>query len=161
MQGIKSHVTVREYLEAFEDLFMSKSVFPVSGKKYVFRKERKVYFNDPFLYSLFAKKMNIVDRERESKAVEGIVCNHLYRFANRGKTISEPKTAIGFYSGKREVDFVLGDVGVEVKWQNEVSKANFPDVGLKNKILLSKKTFEAESRGGISTLPLSIFLSAL
>ncbi len=161
MQGIKSHVTVREYLEAFDDLFVSKSVFPVAGKKYVFRKGRKVYFSDPFLYNLFAKKTNLPDKYGESKIVEGILFNHLYRFINKDKTIAEPKTAVGFYSGKREVDFVIGDFGFEVKWQNEVSKSDFPNVELKGKVLLSKKTLETENADGITILPLSLFLSAL
>ncbi|MHB1830647.1 MAG: ATP-binding protein [Candidatus Micrarchaeaceae archaeon] len=161
MQGIKSHVTVREYLEAFDDLFVSKSVFPVSGKRYVFRKERKVYFNDPFLYNVFAKKTNLPDKYSESKIVEGILFNHLYRYVNKAKTISEPKTSVGFYSGKREVDFVIGDFGFELKWQNEVSKADFPNAGLKDKVLLSKKTLDIKTTDGITILPLPLFLSVL
>ena len=161
MQGIKSHVTVREYLEAFDDLFVSKSIFPVAGKKYVFRKERKVYFNDPFLYNLFSKKTNLLDKSGESKIVEGVLFNHLYRFVNKDKTIAEPKTSVGFYSGKREVDFVIGDFGFEVKWQNEVSKTDFPNIELKDKVLLSKKTLEIENIKGVTILPLPLFLSAL
>ncbi len=161
MQGIKSHVTVREYLEAFDDLFVSKSVFPVAGKKYVFRKERKVYFNDPFLYNVFAKKTNLPDKYSESKIVEGILFNHLYRFVNKAKTIAEPKTSVGFYSGKREVDFVIGGFGFELKWQNDVSKADFPNVGLRDKVLLSKKTLDIKNTDGITILPLPLFLSVL
>jgi hypothetical protein len=161
MQGIKSHVTVREYLEAFDNLFVSKSVFPVAGRKYVFRKERKVYFNDPFLYNLFAKKTNLLDKYGESKIVEGILFNHLYRFVNKDKTIAEPKTSVGFYSGKREVDFVIGDFGFEMKWQNEVSETDFPKVELKNKVLLSKKTLEVENLNGVVILPLPLFISVL
>ena len=44
MQGIKSHITVREYIEMLDDLFTVKSIFPVADKRYVFRKDRKVYF---------------------------------------------------------------------------------------------------------------------
>ncbi|MCL5433811.1 MAG: ATP-binding protein [Candidatus Marsarchaeota archaeon] len=161
MQGIKSHVTVREYLETFDNLFISKSIFPNADKKYVFRKERKVYFNDPFLYNLFAKKINLLDRNSESKIVEGILFNHLYRFINKNKTITEPKTSIGFYSGKREVDFVINNFGFEVKWQNEVNKTDFPNIELKNKILLSKKTLEIENTNGVTILPLPLFISIL
>jgi hypothetical protein len=161
MQGIKSHVTVREYLEAFDDLFVSKSIFPVANKKYVFRKDRKVYFNDPFLYNLFAKKINLSDKQEESKIVEGILFNHIYRFVNRYKTIAEPKTSIGFYSGAREIDFVIDDFGFELKWQNEVDKTDFPNTELKNKVLLSKKTLDNQDANGIKILPLPLFLSAL
>ncbi len=161
MQGIKSHVTVREYLESFEDLFVSKSIFPVSGRKYVFRKERKVYFNDPFLYNMFVKKTNQIDKNSEPKIVEGVLFNHLYRFVNSGKTITEPKTTIGFYSGKKEVDFVVENFGFEAKWQNEVNISDFPKVNIKNKILLSKKTLEYEHLTNTQILPLPLFLSVL
>ncbi len=160
MQGIKSHVTVRAYLEAFEDLFVSKGIFPVAGKKYAFRKERKTYFNDPFLYNLFARKANIVDKESEPKIVEGILFSHLYRFINRDKGIAEPKTSVGFCSGKKEVDFVIGDFGFELKWQNDVAASDFPKIGIKNKILLSKKGLQA-GRGDVTVLPVQLFLSAL
>lgn len=157
MQGIKSHVTVREYLETFEDLFISKSVFPVAEKKYVFRKERKVYFNDPFLYNLFASKLNIIDREKEPKIVEGIAYSHIYRMANKGKTISEPKTSVGFYSGKKEIDFISNGHAIEVKWR-EKAKAEFTNTNLK-KILLTKNTLEHGKN--LSIIPLPIFISTL
>ena len=161
MQGIKSHVTVREYLEAFEDLFVARSVFPVAGRRYVFRKDRKVYFSDPFLYNLFAKKLNLLDRERESKIVEGIAYNHIYRAANRGKGIAEPKTNVCFYSGKREVDFVVGGTGLEVKWKKEVGADDFPDVDLKNRVLLSQGTYEFDRKSNLAVIPLPVFLSTL
>ena len=62
-----------------------------------------MYFNDPFLYNLFTKKLNIIDKNSESKIVEGIVFNSLYRFINREKQLSEPKIKVGFYSGKKEL----------------------------------------------------------
>ena len=161
MQGIKSHVTVREYLELLENLFVSKSIFPVAGKKYVFRKERKVYFNDPFLYNMFAKKTNYIDKSREPKVVEGILFNHLYRFANLGKTIAEPKTVVGFYSGKKEVDFVFGEWGLELKWQDSAGVRDFPKVGIRNRIILSKKTLEYASAENVHIIPLALFLAML
>jgi len=159
MQGIKSHVTVREYIETFEDLFASKSIFPVSGRRYVFRKERKVYFSDPFLYNMFAQKLNLVDKEKESKIVEGILFNHIYRFINRSKSLSEPKLAVGFHSGKKEIDFVKGDVGMELKWQNEVNLSDFPKSDIKKKVLLSKRTIKSED--GIVIIPVQLFLSVM
>ncbi len=159
MQGVKSHVTVREYIESFEDLFVTKSVFPVAGKKYVFRKERKIYFCDPMLYNMFSKKMNFIDSGSEPKIIEGILFNHLYRFANRGKAISEPKTSISFFSGNKEIDFILGDCGFELKWQEKVIPSDFPKVDFKVKVLLSKKTYDVKT--DIKIIPLQIFLSLI
>lgn len=158
-QGVKSHVTVREYIKSFEDLFVVKSVFPVAGKKYVFRKERKIYFCDPLLYNMFSKKMNIIDKGSEPKVVEGILFNHLFRFANRGKEISEPKTAISFFSGNREIDFVLGNFGFELKWQEKVTPSDFPKADLDMKVLLSKKTYDTGT--DIKIIPLPIFLALI
>ncbi|ASI13892.1 AAA+ superfamily ATPase [Candidatus Mancarchaeum acidiphilum] len=162
MQGIKSHVTVREYLEMLDDLFTIKSIFPIAEKKYVFRKDRKVYFDDPFLYNLFAKKLNIIGKNAESKKVEGVIFNSLYRFANKGKQISEPKVKVGFYSGKKEVDFVVNGFGFEAKWQNDVSHRDFPNIDIRNKILLSKGTFKIDNDvDKAKILPASLFLATL
>ena len=162
MQGIKSHITVREYIEMLDDLFTVKSIFPVANKKYVFRKDRKVYFNDPFLYNLFTKKLNIIDKNSESKIVEGIVFNSLYRFINREKQLSEPKIKVGFYSGKKEVDFVIDEFGFEVKWQNNVTYKDFPNVNIKKKILLSKSTLKLDNKTEEAIIiPAPLLLAAL
>ncbi|MGC8483932.1 MAG: ATP-binding protein [Thermodesulfobium sp.] len=162
MQGIKSHVTVREYIEMLDDLFVVKSIFPIAGRKYVFRKERKIYFNDPFLYNLFAKKLNVIDKDIEPKIVEGILYNHLYRFVNRRKQLTEPKVEIGFYTGKREVDFIAKEFGFEAKWQNDIKINDFPEADIKNKVLLSKKTIIKESNErGVKILPLPLFIAFL
>ncbi len=162
MQGIKSHITVREYIEMLDDLFTVKSIFPVADKRYVFRKDRKVYFNDPFLYNLFAKKLNIIDKNSESKIVEGIVFNSLYRFINREKQLSEPKIKVGFYSGKKEVDFVIDEFGFEVKWQNNVTYKDFPNINIKKKILLSKSTLKLDNKTEEAIIiPAPLLLAAL
>ena len=162
MQGIKSHITVREYIEMLDDLFTVKSIFPVANKKYVFRKDRKVYFNDPFLYNLFTKKLNIIDKNSESKIVEGIVFNSLYRFINREKQLSEPKIKVGFYSGKKEVDFVIDEFGFEVKWQNNVTYKDFPNINIKKKILLSKSTLKLDNKTEEAIIiPAPLLLAAL
>ena len=87
--------------------------------------------------------------------------NHLYRFANRDKGIAEPKTVVGFHSGRREVDFIIGDFGLEVKWQNRVDPSDFPEIDIKNKILLSKNSIEYDGSRKIRILPLALFLAAL
>jgi len=160
-QGIKSHITVRDYIESLENLFVLKGIFPLAEKRYVFRKERKVYFTDPFLYNMFARKLNIIDKEHESKAVEGIVYNALYRFINIDKEIGEPKIKIGFYSGAKEVDFVIGDYGFEVKWQNKAHASDFPKISIRNKILLTKKIFEENNDQRVKCIPIPIFLAVL
>lgn len=159
MQGVKSHVTVREYIESFEDLFITKSIFPIAGKKYVFRKERKIYFCDPLLYNLFANKLNIIDKESDSKVAEGVLFNHLYRFVNKGKSLSEPKTAISFHSGNKEIDFVIDNFGFELKWQEKATLSDFPKSDFKTRVLLSKKTYDVNT--DVKIIPLQLFLSLI
>ena len=111
---------------------------------------------------MFAKKLNIIDKNSESKIVEGIVFNSLYRFINREKQLSEPKIKMGFYSGKKEVDFVIDEFGFEVKWQNNVSYKDFPNINIKKKILLSKSTLKLDNKTEEAIIiPAPLLLAAL
>jgi hypothetical protein len=75
--------------------------------------------------------------------------------------MTEPKTSIGFYSGKKEVDFVMGNFGFELKWQNNTNISDFPKVDIKNRIILSKKTLKYENTENTQIIPLPLFLSML
>lgn len=133
---IGSHVTVREYLEILENLFVLRNLFPIDIKKgaEAFRRMRKVYFIDPFLFHVFKRHVlgAKVKNEDYPKIIEGIVAEHLVR--RFGK--------IYYFHQKKEVDFYLHNTGIEVKWQDKVDKKDFPRVEIKNKILLSKSEYE-------------------
>ncbi len=150
---IGSHVTVREYLEMLEELFVLRNVFPEEKGIEQFRKMRKVYFIDPFLFHVFKKQLvNIEIRDEEVPAlVEGVVAEHLIR--RFGK--------IFYFYKKKEVDFYFGNGGIEVKWQKKVSKKDFPRVGFKNKILLSMEDFEFHDDERLIIVPVSLFLLML
>ncbi|MEM0481076.1 MAG: hypothetical protein QXQ14_02760 [Candidatus Aenigmatarchaeota archaeon] len=55
---IGSHVTVRKYLELFENLFIIRNfyTFDLNKKTIVFRKMRKAYFIVPFIFHVFQRK---------------------------------------------------------------------------------------------------------
>ncbi|RLG70127.1 MAG: ATP-binding protein [Candidatus Iainarchaeum archaeon] len=146
---IGSHVTVRDYLEIFENLFIVRNVFPVDLKREAekFRKMRKVYFIDPFIYHVFKEKLLGLSTKAEEvpKVVEGIVAEHLFR--KYGKVF--------YLTGKKEIDFYTANTAIEVKWQNRVKKKNLAKIDVKNKVLLSKDEFEL---GDINIIPVSIFL---
>jgi len=128
---IGAHTTVRDYLELFEELFIGRNYFQADLKSFapLLRKERKVYFIDPLVVNTFSRHFGFdVDI---SKKIEGVVGEHLKR-----------NFETYFFYGKREVDFVTKRFGVEVKWQNKVKVSDFPRVGIKNKLLLSKKDME-------------------
>ena len=151
---IGSHVTIRGYLEVLENLFILRNVFPIDLKKGVesFKRMRKVYFIDPFLFHSLKKQLTKTEIKEEEmpKLVEGIVAEHLIR--KFGK--------IFYYYQKKEIDFYLEGSGIEVKWQNKVDKMDFPAVQLQNKILVCKDQFEFYENEMI-ILPTCVFLLLL
>ncbi len=143
---IPSHVTAREYMELLKELFIVEYIFPISDRGIpLFRKERKAYFTDPFLFNLFSNRLNIPTAGTEPKVVEGIVHSHLSRML----------TGIGYVQKEKETDFVSKGLSIEVKWQENVTKLDIPKSDSTHNIVLSKTT----SEGGI--IPVAIFLSLL
>lgn len=158
-QNIGSHVTVNEYLSVLKDLFTIYELFASigdNGKTLSFRKERKIYFTDPFLYRLFSNKLNVVDREAESKLVEGIVLDHLMRMTGFS-SINGVNNRLFYYNAKKEIDFILDKSAIEVKWQNSPNSSDFPKSGFKFKFLLTKKTLEL--KGEVKLIPVPLFLA--
>lgn len=149
---IGSHVTVREYLEILEGLFVLRSIFPKEKDREAFRRMRKAYFIDPFLFHVFKKQLTKTEIKEEEvpQLIEGIVAEHLLR--RFGK--------IFYFHQKKEIDFYIENSGVEVKWQKKVGKEDFPRLELKNKILLSKDQSEFFGNEMV-IIPASIFLLLL
>jgi len=148
---IESHLTVRDYLQIMEGLYILKNYHQIelTKKAVLYRKERKVYFTDPFLCQTFSRVLNF--KLEQAQLVEGIVGEHLARsFGN-----------VYFHGGKREVDFVVGDAGVELKWQGRTSSSDFPRIGLQEKILLSRRDLDYVEERNLAILPAPIFLLGL
>jgi predicted AAA+ superfamily ATPase len=148
---IGSHVTVRDYLEILEDLFVIRNfyTFDLQKKRVVYRKMRKSYFTDPFLFHVFQRKLLGTSKIDDfGKIVEGIVAEALARKIEN----------IGFYHDRKEIDIVFENFGIEVKWQEKVSQKDFPKVEIENKILVSKDDFEFEESKNLAIIPASIFL---
>lgn len=147
---IPSHITVRNYLEILESLYILRSYWKGYDKAPAFRKERKVYFIDPFLYHLASYKTTGAKEEKTKntpKIVEGIV----------GEAIKR-KRDVKFLKKRKELDFFFGRTGIEVKWQNKASQSDFPKFPAKNKIILSKNQF---IEGEVNIIPVSVFLALL
>ncbi len=144
--GIPSHVTAREYMELLKELFIVEYIFPISDRGIpLFRKERKAYFTDPFLFNLFSRKLNLPTAGTEPKVVEGIVHSHL----------SRTLTGIGYVQKDKETDFVSKGLSLEVKWQENVTKLDIPKSDSTHNIVLSKAT------SGEGIIPVAVFLSLL
>ena len=149
---IGSHVTIRDYLEILENLFVLRNVFPIDMKKgtEAYRRMRKAYFIDPFLFRALKRELTKTEIKEEEipRLIEGIVAEHLAR--KFGK--------VCYYNQKKEVDFFINGTGIEVKWQKRVKKGDFPAVELKNKILLSREDFEFFDEERMLIVPTSLFL---
>ena len=147
---IGSHVTVRDYLELFEELFIGRNYFQVKLHDFtpLFRKERKFYFLDPLIIQTFRRVFG--KGPETERVIEGVVGEHLKRL--------HPTY---FFSGSREVDFITPNFGVEVKWRKSVGPSDFPRVGIKEKILLSKNKLEFIEGKNIAVIPVPLFLFQL
>lgn len=147
---IGSHVTVRDYLELLEELYVIRSFFQKKRERPAYRSDRKAYFIDPFLFRVFYRKFfgtADVPYEKIPHIVEGIVGGHLCRIKD-----------IFFFSGKKEIDFIVDDVGIEVKYGISFEK-NFPKYELDRKIILSKNEFKITE--DLMIVPVSVFLATL
>lgn len=147
---IGSHVTVREYLELLEELYVIRSVFQKKRERPAYRSDRKAYFIDPFLFRVFYRKFYgtaEIPAEKIPNIAEGIVGENLARIKD-----------VFFFSGKKEIDFIFDETGIEVKY-GAASEKDFPKSDLKKKIILSKSEFKTTEE--LMVVPASVFLAAL
>jgi predicted AAA+ superfamily ATPase len=63
-----------------------------------------------------------------------------------------------YYYQRKELDFIVDNTGIEVKWQNKVKRADFPLISISNKILLSKTDHQLVEADNLLILPVAVFL---
>lgn len=144
--SIKSHITISSYIELLSNMFVVLACYfyDVHEQNVNFNKNKKIYISDPFLLQVFSNKLNItVDKE---KLIEGIVGAHI-----KHKKVLED---IYFTKIKKETDFVINSTsGIEVKYQNTISKKDFANKRyFKNFKILSKNLFDK------NIMPVSVYL---
>ena len=98
-----SHITVREYIEVLEEMFILKTAFLKEGNKILFRKEKKIFIRDPGIARAIAGVFDI--ELKKDVLYEWIVQEHLYRKFGE----------IYYYRNKYEIDCIADDLKVEVK----------------------------------------------
>ncbi len=148
---IGSHVTVRDYLELLEELYVVRSYVQKKRERPAYRSDRKAYFIDPFLFRVFYRRFygtHEVPTERLPNLVEGVVGEHLKRYFED----------VFFFSGKKEIDFTVKDVGFEVKY-GSASERDFPKSDLSTKIILSKSDLKTTKE--VMIVPICIFLATI
>jgi predicted AAA+ superfamily ATPase len=148
--SIGSHNTVASYLELLENLFVLRVFRKIENGRINYKSFKKVYFTDPFIYRAikrYVKGSGYIEDSEVARIVEGVVGEHLAReYQGTGYT---------FFKGGREVDFLVDQIGVEVKW----GKAKPGDLKLGRGYVLSYDAIGFEDSKAI--LPVSMFLYSL
>ena len=98
-----SYKTVAEYLENFENLFILKLAYWKENKKISFKKEKKIFFRDPFI--LHAISFWTKEKFLDSVIYENIIQEHLFRKFKE----------IYYYRNNFEIDCIAGDLKIEIK----------------------------------------------
>ncbi|HIE41242.1 MAG TPA: ATP-binding protein [Candidatus Aenigmarchaeota archaeon] len=98
-----SHVTVRDYLEVMEDLFLLKIAYHKEKRKINFRKDKKIFLRDPFILQAFSTALDVTPRG--GTLHEWVVQEHLYRKFGE----------IYYWKNKVEIDCIANGLKIEVK----------------------------------------------
>ncbi len=96
-------MTVLEYVDIFEDLFLIGVAYLKKGSKVLLRREKKIFFRDLFIYKTFSIWTG--EEVKKDALLEFIVQEHLYRKFGE----------IYYYRNSYEIDAIAGDLKVEVK----------------------------------------------
>ncbi|WP_048178514.1 ATP-binding protein [Methanosarcina sp. MTP4] len=181
---IGAHVTVQKYVTALEDSFVLNVLYPLDLPKKTasFKKDKKIYFQDPFIFHALhswasgftdyfeSANLYLSNPETKSKLVESVFHSHLVHFMyeKHPSDVFSPHERV-FYlktkGGKKEVDFVLKTngnqlLGIELKYQRQINSSDYRGLTAFEKgILVSKGKYEIS--GKYATVPVSLFLLLL
>ncbi len=98
-----SHITVREYIETMQDMFIVGIAYHKEGRKINFRKEKKIFLRDSFLAKTFSSIIGV--ELKKDFLYEWIVQEHLLRKYGD----------IFYWRNKYEIDIIADDLKIEVK----------------------------------------------
>lgn len=98
-----SHNTVHDYVKLMEDMFLVSTAFMKHSDKVLYRREKKVFFRDPFAARAFASALGV--EVSRAALLEWVVQEHVYRRYGE----------VYFWRNGYEIDVIAGDLKVEVK----------------------------------------------
>jgi len=98
-----SHNTVHDYVRLLEDMFLVGVAYLLEGGRVAYRREKKIFFRDPFAARAFAEVLGV--ELQRGALLEWVVQEHLLRRFGQ----------VFFYRDGYEVDAVAGGLRVEVK----------------------------------------------
>lgn len=98
-----SHNTVSEYIEFLTDIFLIDVAYLKSGNEIIKRKEKKIFFRDPFILRAISWWVN--KEFDESAILENIVQEHLRRKIGK----------VFYYKNSIEIDIITNNYKIEIK----------------------------------------------
>ena len=179
--------TVQKYVYLLNDASIIRmlNLFGEENKQARFRKEKKIYFTDPFYYHIFnnlntakswflASERFLAEERNAGRIAECIAADHLARLlydTASSRMLFDVGNRLFYWRNKKglEVDFVLYDGGelelpVEIKYRNSIAYrelgglASFLDAtGTESGLVLSKDTLS--TRHDYLVVPLAVFLA--
>lgn len=157
--GIGSHNTVYDYLDFLINAFVISQIYQydIHQKQINYRKNKKIYFNDPFIYAVIEAWLSGKPRQNYDYLKQTILKAALIENLVFLKLASD-HPEVYFYKDSSEIDFVTANTLIEVKYQNKIISADYSPL-LKypqTKLLITKSTLRKEK--DITFLPVEYFL---
>lgn len=98
-----SHNTVHEYVRLMEDMFLVSTAYMKHANRVLYRREKKIFFRDPFAARAFASPFGI--EVPRAALLEWVVQEHVLRKYGE----------VYFWRNGYEVDVIAGNLKLEIK----------------------------------------------
>ena len=177
---IKSHNTVQDYITAMEELYIANILHRLSYPEIKINSTlKKLYILDPFIFHALDgwsnnkkdyfknSRENILDLDKKSKLIEGIIYNHLVRFSFglNPRDLFDPKDNIFYYNSRKlDIKFLLNfdDKYYPFKFKYKPIIENsdfFAFKFFKNGVIITKQ--DLGNYRTYSKIPVSLFLTLI
>jgi len=163
---IKSHKTVSVYAEDLENMFVFFVLYQIDLNKKTpnYSKNKKIYFFDPFISSMFNRMLYFKDVEITPALIEAVAVVHFARFAQKRVPYAKLNDVAFYWKNKKETDIVLLTEGepfaVEVKYQERITKDDFASLyHFKEGVIASKSSIKLG--GPYSVVPVHLLLAVI
>ena len=163
---IKSHKTVSSYAKDLENMFVFFVLYYIdlSKKSPNYDKNKKIYFFDPFIFSMFNRMLYFRDVEITPALIESVAVVHFARFAQKIFPYAKLNDVAFYWKNKKETDIVLLTGGepyaVEVKYQERITKDDFASLyHFREGVIASKSSIKLDEP--YSVVPVHILLAVI
>lgn len=163
---IKSHKTVSVYAEDLENMFVFFVLYQIDLHKKApnYNKNKKVYFFDPFIYSMFNRMFYFKDAEITPALIESVAVVHFARFAQKSFPYAKLNDVAFYWKNRKETDIVLLTkdelFAVEVKYHERITKDDFASLyHFKGGVIASKSSIKLDEP--YSVVPVHLLLAVI